>query len=70
MNIWNVLSMSIHVLNHLLEAVKVKERISEGNARRGATARGVTKKNRDFGVIQGKKVRKDDPLKHLFPKKV
>ena len=49
------------VLKHPPGARKGKRRGSEGDVRRGATARGAMEKGGCVGVIEGEEVRRDNP---------
>ena len=55
------------MLKHLLEASKGKRRGSKENVRRGATARGAMEKGGCVRVIEGEKVRRDDPVEYFLP---
>ena len=55
------------VLKHFPGTGKGERGGSEGNVRRGATARGAMEKNRHVRVIEGKEVRIDDPVEYFLP---
>ena len=55
------------VLKHLPGARKGKRRGVNGDVRRGATARGGMEKGGCVEVIEGKEVRRDDPVEYFFP---
>ena len=55
------------VLKHLPGARKRKSRRRKGNVRGGATARGAKEKSVFVRVIEGKEVRRNDPVEYFFP---
>ena len=55
------------VLKHLSGARKGKRGGSKGDVRRGATARGAMEKGGCVRVIEGEKVRRDDPVEYFLP---
>ena len=58
------------VLKHLPGARKGKRRGSKGDVRGGATARGAMEKGRCVRVIEGKQVRRDEPVEYFLPARV
>ena len=55
------------VLKHLPGARKSKSRRSKGDVKKGATARGAMEKSGCVRIIEGKEVRRDDPVKYFLP---
>ena len=55
------------VLKHLPGARKSKSRRKKRDVRRGATARGAMEKSGCVRVIEGKEVRRDDPVEYFLP---
>ena len=56
-----------HFLQYLPVAGKGERERSKGNVRGGVTAKGAMEKSRYVRVIEGKKVRGDDPIKYFLP---
>ena len=54
--------ITIQVLKYLGGARESKRGRSKGDVKREAAARGAMEKNRDLGVIERKKVQRNDPI--------
>ena len=55
------------ILKPLPGAGKGKRKGSKRDVRRGATARGAMERGGCVRVIEGEKVRRDDPVEYFFP---